>query len=68
MPIAALTVTRSCACRTADAADCSFITRNENLLIIGSTGIGKSYVAMAIRLVSRVTVYFTRVLPNCSPA
>jgi len=29
-------------------ADCSFITRNENLLITGSTGIGKSYVATAI--------------------
>jgi len=29
-------------------ADCSFIGRYENLLITGSTGIGKSYVASAI--------------------
>ena len=29
-------------------ADCSFIDRYENLLITGSTGIGKSYVASAI--------------------
>jgi len=29
-------------------AECSFIARNENLLITGSTGIGKSYVASAI--------------------
>ncbi|REA54811.1 ATP-binding protein [Dyadobacter luteus] len=29
-------------------AECSFIGRNENLLITGSTGIGKSYVASAI--------------------
>jgi len=29
-------------------ADCSFISRYENLLITGSTGIGKSYVASAI--------------------
>lgn len=29
-------------------AECSFISRNENLLITGSTGIGKSYVASAI--------------------
>lgn len=29
-------------------ADCSFISRNESLLITGSTGIGKSYIATAI--------------------
>lgn len=29
-------------------ADCSFIGRNESLLITGSTGIGKSYIASAI--------------------
>ena len=29
-------------------ADCTFIDRSENLLITGSTGIGKSYVASAI--------------------
>lgn len=29
-------------------ADCSFVKRNENLLITGSTGIGKSYVASAL--------------------
>jgi len=29
-------------------ADCSFITKNENILITGSTGIGKSYIASAL--------------------
>lgn len=29
-------------------ADCSFITRNENILITGSTGTGKSYIASAL--------------------
>lgn len=29
-------------------ADCSFITKNENILITGSTGIGKSYIGTAI--------------------
>lgn len=29
-------------------ADCSFIDRNENIVITGSTGIGKSYIASAI--------------------
>lgn len=29
-------------------ADCSFLKRSENLLITGSTGIGKSYIASAI--------------------
>ena len=28
--------------------DCSFITKNENILFTGSTGIGKSYIASAI--------------------
>ena len=28
--------------------DCSFISRRENIIIIGSTGIGKSYIASAI--------------------
>ena len=29
-------------------ADCSFISKNENILITGSTGIGKSYIGTAI--------------------
>ncbi|WP_343561542.1 IS21-like element helper ATPase IstB [Sphingobacterium sp.] len=29
-------------------ADCTFVQRNENLLITGSTGIGKSYIATAL--------------------
>jgi len=29
-------------------ADCGFITRNENILITGSTGTGKSYIASAL--------------------
>ena len=29
-------------------ADCAFVNRQENLLIVGSTGIGKSYIASAI--------------------
>jgi len=29
-------------------ADCSFISKNENILITGSTGLGKSYIASAI--------------------
>src|SRR6202035_2791376 len=29
-------------------ADCTFIDKNENILITGSTGIGKSYIASAI--------------------
>lgn len=29
-------------------ADCSFIDKNENILITGSTGIGKSYIASAL--------------------
>jgi len=29
-------------------AECSFISKNENIIITGSTGIGKSYIATAI--------------------
>lgn len=29
-------------------AECSFVTKNENILLTGSTGIGKSYIASAI--------------------
>jgi DNA replication protein DnaC len=29
-------------------AECAFVTKNENILITGSTGIGKSYIASAI--------------------
>ena len=46
-------------------ADCTFIDRNENLLITGSTGIGKSYVASAIGYQACVLGY--RVLYASTP-
>ena len=50
-------------------ADCSFIGRYENLLITGSTGIGKSYVASAIghQACIMATGCCMPVRPSCSP-
>jgi len=50
-------------------ADCTFIERYENVLLTGSTGIGKSYMPLqlAIKLVRRVTEYSTPVPPNYWP-
>ena len=34
--------------RIIDLATCNFVTRHENVLLIGKTGVGKSHVAQAL--------------------
>lgn len=46
-------------------ADCTFVQRNENLLITGSTGIGKSYIATALGYQASIQGY--RVLYASTP-